>query len=109
MIRRRTLGVEVAHGQQLARAHLDARSAPAQRFKTVSDAEDGGLLELLLQYPLKQHLGLLVQSRSGLVEGKQSGLLEQHARQADLRAPQRQLQYGEGARGGCSCDAAAER
>ena len=57
MTRRRRLGVEVADGQQLACAHLDARSAPAQRFKTVSDAEDGGLLELLLQYSLKQHFG----------------------------------------------------
>ena len=62
MIRRSRLRLEVADGQQLACAHLDPRSAPAQRFETVSDTEDGGLLELLLQNSLKQHLGLLIQS-----------------------------------------------
>ena len=84
MTRRSALRIEVADGQQLASAHLDARPAPAQGFQTVRNAKDGGFLELLLQYPLKQHFGRLVQSRSSLVEGQQSGLLEQHTRQANL-------------------------
>jgi hypothetical protein len=110
MIRCRRLRFEVADGQQLAGAHLNARPAPAQRFKTVSNAENRGLLELLLQNSLKQHLGLLIQSRSGLVQGKQSGLLEQHARQADLRASQRKLLAAwRMHRSSSSCGAADER
>ena len=75
MMRGSTARIEVADGQQLTCAHLDTRPAPAQGLKTVRDTEDGGFLELLLQHPLKQHFGCLIQSRSGLVECKQSGLL----------------------------------
>jgi len=94
MTRRRRLGVEVADGQQLACAHLDARPAPAQGLETVRDAEDGGRLELFLQNLLKQYFRFLVQGGSGLVEGKKSRLLEKHARQANLSASQRQQLYG---------------
>ena len=94
MTRRRGLGVEVADGQQLACAHLDARPAPAQGLETVRDAEDGGRLELFLQNLLKQYFRFLVQGGSGLVKGKKSRLLEKHARQANLSASQRQQLYG---------------
>ena len=78
MTRRRGLGVEVADGQQLACAHLDARPAPAQGLETVRDAEDGGRLELFLQNLLKQYFRFWVQGGSGL--------LDEHARQANLSA-----------------------
>ena len=84
MMRRSAVWIEVADGQQLAGAHLDARRAPAQGLEAVRDAEDGGFLELLLQYTLKQHFRCLIQSGSGFVEGKQGRLFEQHARQAHL-------------------------
>ena len=86
MTRRRRLGVEVADGQQLACAHLDARPAPAQGLETVCNAEDGGSLEFLLQHLLKQHLSLLIQCRGGFVKRKQSGLFQQHACQTHLGA-----------------------
>ena len=84
MMRGSTVRIEVADEQQLACAHLNTRPAPAQGLETVRDAQDGGFLELLFQHPLKQHFGCLIESRSGLVECKQSGLLQQHTRQAHL-------------------------
>lgn len=85
VIRRSTLRIEVTDGKQLASAHLYTCPAPAQGLKTVSDAKDGGFLKLLHQHTLKQHFGCLIQSGSGFVEGKESGLLEQHTRQTHLQ------------------------
>ena len=58
------------------------------------NANDGGVRKIGLQHVLKQRFGFGVQGCSGFVQEKEGGLLEQHARQANLSASQRQLLYG---------------
>ena len=59
--------VDVTDGQQLSRTYLNFGPAPAKRLKTVSNAQDSRVLELLFQHFLKQRFRFLVQIGSRFI------------------------------------------